>query len=436
MSVGRLLARVSALILVVFITNCANAQKNVEIARPLDGSIVREVVRILVPIDSVPEDGFITCSIDGKFQCATAAKSEDGEYYVFKWDTKASDPEQKISPAQDGRHTITVQAYDAAGRRVGNPKEITVIVANNAAKFMPSQGLKLRYNQKIGHTCRYEFKYTLNLKSVQGSTSVAGTIGQAIEGAAGKVKRSIEDAMSSGTVLVRQKLEGVLQAYHQGQAVPMVWLTTRALYDIEDSTGRVLYVMRSASPGFAIGVNLPNLPAQHVRIGDVWYQRDLIFRDVLTGSGVEANTVNTLEGLEWHNGQPCAKIKSTFSGSMKIPFSKFFTDPVEVISGETTTYFGFLVGEVVSSVTKALIRTRVPSSVVSTLTQGIVNPTIPAYTPQQPAYSTPTPDNVGGVMEYPTPSTWAPTTPMPGSTSGQDTVDVEMEVIQTLTLSK
>jgi len=437
MPMGRFLIGVAlvATLLVGIVTDRVWAQRDVDIVRPLDGSVVRETVKVLVPVDSVPEDGFITCSVDGKFQCATAAKSEDGQYFIFNWNTKEGNPDQKIPPAQDGRHTITVQAYDAAGRKSGNPKEIVVSVANNAAKFMPSEGLKLRYNQRVAHACKYEFKYVLNMKSAQGSTSVASTVGQAVEGASGVVKRSIEDVMSSGTVLVRQKLDGVLQTYQQGQAVPMVGLTTRALYDVEDAMGRVTYVMRSSSPGVAIGVNLPNLPAQRVHIGDVWYQKDLIFRDVMTGAGVEANTVNTLEALEWEGGQPCAKIKSTFSGSMRIPFSKVFVEPVEVVSGETTTYFGFQVGEVVSSVTKAVIRARVSPSVISNLTQGLVNPGIASTPMPVPTYAMPQPDSISGAMEYPSAGMWS-AAPSTGVASTNEPVDVEMEIVQTLALTQ
>lgn len=355
----------------VFMSTLVSAQQ-IEIKRPLDGATVRETVNILVPAGNIPEGGFLSCSIDGRFRCALATKTENDDSFVYRWDTKAEDPNLELPEDQrkprDGKHTITVQSYDPSGKKFGEGKTISVYVKNNASADMPSEGLKLRYKQVIGGLTKYKFKFTLDVKSIQGATDVAASAGEAVEGTEGTIKRSIEDILPDAKMLVRQKLQGMLRIYQSGQAVPATWILPKAGYDIEDSLGQIFSVMKSVSSGDAVTIDLPNLPSERVRIGDTWSQLEKVFRNVITGESATLMATNTLEGLEWENGHPCAKIRTTFAGNARIPISSVFVEPIPV-TGEIVTYFDYRIGKVISSTVHAKADASVDQNVVSSLTQ-------------------------------------------------------------------
>ena len=361
----------------VLLSVIASAQTEVRIARPVDGAVVRETVNVLVPASAVPEGGFITCMIDGKFKCADATKSEDGRYFVYRWNTKAIErsPETGVPQprAKDGEHSIAVQTYDHTGKKVGNEQKISVQLKNSAAADMPADGLKLRYANSRGMTTNYRCKYQIDLKSIQGATNITGAVGEAVEGAEATVKRSVEDVMPDGTLLVRQKLSGALVDYKAGQPTAAN-VEPKAFYAVEDTLGHLTYVMTSSSPGVPVSLDMPNLPSQKVRIGDSWGLTERVFRDLTTGESVALTATSVLDGLEWEGGHPCARIKTRFSGTIKIPFSSLIAQAIP-ITGETTTYFAYRVGKVISSITIAVSEPALPQSMVNNLTQALLSKT-------------------------------------------------------------
>ena len=269
------IAVVIACVGVIALSLSAVAQSELRIVRPVDGATVRETVSILVPVSCVPMNpnpGFIACSIDGVYEAASAEKSEDGRYFVWRWDTKAVQYSPETGQAKgrpkEGKHTIVVQAYVAereSGKKFGNPAQITVYVKNSASADMPSGGLKLRYKDVVGMTNDYRFKYVTNLKSIEGATTLTQALGEAVEGSQGVVRRSIEDVIDRDSYLVRQKLLGTLQFYSAGRAVPADVLA-KSEYHVEDTLGHTTYIMSSSSPGAMIGVDLPILPSQPVKM--------------------------------------------------------------------------------------------------------------------------------------------------------------------------
>lgn len=355
------------------------AQSALRIARPVDGATIREIVNILVPVSSVPEGGFITCIVDGRYQCATDSMSEDGKYYVYRWDTKAVEVspetgEVKVRPS-DGKHVISALVYGSDGKRTGQKADITVYVKNNASADMPSNGLKLRYKSPVGSSNEYHFKYTEDIKSIEGATTLAKAMGEAVEGAEGTVARSVEDKIYGDSVLVRQKLTDTLVLYYAGQGVPEPGFGAKSLYHVEDSMGHVTYVMSSSSPGMPIGIDLPILPAKFVKIGDTWAGPMKVFKNALTGESAKINATSTLEGLEWEGGYPCAKIKSTFAGNIRLPYSTLITRPLELTGEEgflATTYFAYKVGKVVSFSVRAIANTEMETQALQAWFQQIM----------------------------------------------------------------
>ncbi len=355
----------------------AYGQGAMRIARPVDGATVREVVNILVPASAVPEGGFITCIVDGRYQCATSTESDDGRYYVYRWNTKAVEVSSETGEVKgrpkDGKHVIVVQAYSGSdGKKIGSPAQVTVYVKNDASADMPSNGLKLRYKNKPGTAAQYHFKYMENIKSVEGATGLAKAIGDSVEGAEGAVTRMIEDKVYGDSVLVRQKLSKVLSFYYAGTEVPKPDLAIKSEYHVEDSTGHVTYVMPSSSPGIPIGVDLPILPGKAVKIGDSWVEPMKIFKYAITGEAAKLNATSTLEGLEWEGGQPCAKIKTQFSGTVRLPYVTVVRHPL-TITGEATTYFAYRIGKLISFSVNATAEPEIPTGTLNTWFQQIMS---------------------------------------------------------------
>ena len=174
--------------------------------------------------------------------------------------------------------------------------------------------------------------------------------------------------MPEGTSLIRQKLTGDLQWYVGGQPVPAAGVAPKAAYYVQDSFGGVTSVIASSSPGTAISIDVPKLPERRVRIGDTWVLSEKLFRDVVTRDFATLTTSNMLVGLEWKGGYPCAKIRTTFSGTVKIPFSRMLTEPVS-LTGERITFFAYETGKVVAYATRATAKTKVDENVVNSLTR-------------------------------------------------------------------
>lgn len=347
------------------------AQSDIQISRPLDGATVRETVNILVPVSSVPAGGFISCSIDGHFKSASYEKSADNSNFVYRWDTKETDPDTNLPMEQrlphDGKRTITVQSYDKNGVKSGKGKQITVYVKNNASADMPASGLKLEYRYIPGAIAKYKFRNAITIKSIQGDTSIISKIGGVFEGKEGVLKRSVEDIVARNTAMIRQRLDGNITILDGGTPVIDTSITPKSSYRIEDSLGFVSTIIDSSSPGTIITVDLPKLPAKRIRIGDTWTMKQRVIKDPTSNDSAVFNTVNTLEGLEWEGGYPCAKIRTTFAGDVKIPGDTVIKEAVPV-SGETITYFAYRIGKLITSTTTATADVTVSASVASSLT--------------------------------------------------------------------
>jgi len=433
----------AAILLAVFVTSTfAYAQDQVIIARPLDGATVREKVRIVVPGSSVPSGGFIAVFIDGRFRAGISNADENDGSYVYIWDTKAPDPdpnlpEQERQP-REGKHTIKVQVCNAEGRRVGRPKEITVYVKNKAD--LPSNGVLLRYAQRLGQSVDYRYKVSSTLKNIQGATEIAATVGEAFEQIEMVVRRTVEDLRPDGTALVRQKIAGSIRYLEAGRMVPL-GLTPKAAYNIEDKSGRVVYVMGAQSEGALVTIDLPNMPARTVRVGDTWTSRDKVLRNPITGESVVLNTTSVVEGAEWHDGYPCVKIVTTFSGTGKSPFPQAVKEVLN-ITGQTVTYFAYEVGKLISSVTTATVEGEVESSLVSSFSQKLVEASGSQYATSMLSSASSGIGNIGSPMEAPPPGVsetgigFGTTSAGTGASRTAPRVPITFEVKQVLELAR
>src|SRR5579862_1548068 len=131
----------------------AIAQAPFTISRPADGARVREMVKILIPKNSVPDKiGYIGIFIGGKFIEATVPPlDKTGKYYEYDLDTKG-----KGIP--DGKLTLEAVLYVDVNQtsRIVDRTSVEVTVQNTAASKIPEDGLLLRYKWTPGTQTVYD----------------------------------------------------------------------------------------------------------------------------------------------------------------------------------------------------------------------------------------------------------------------------------------
>jgi len=346
----------------VFTSFCADSVaraegSNVSIIRPVDGSTVRETVPILVPVSQVPDGGFVVYVIDGHFRVGQATKTSDGRYFVFYWDTKAVDPNIDLPMSErkprDGKHVISVRVSDEHGANVAASPEIAVYVKNHLSPSdIPASGIKLRYKLKADTASRYRFDCRIDVKKVSGvDPNLVKTMGHAIEGKFGVVKKTVEYMQSPQSAFVSEELVGPLGKYNAGSISYDNSITSRRIYQNEDTRGSYSR-MDIAGSGQPVTIELPVFPSNAVRIGDVWSQTCRVVWDPVSGNSTSVMARSVFEGLEWQKGYPCAKIRTAFSGEMNVPFSDLFKTPV-TLTGEIDTYFAYKVGKIILTECKA-----------------------------------------------------------------------------------
>lgn len=428
-----LAVRLLGVLAAVLLPALVYAQSGIRIARPLDGATVRETVNIMVPVSAVPAGGFVGFYVDGQFRCASSEQIRNDAYFVYRWDTKATNPDTSLSDdvrkPREGKHTVAVQAYDGPEgyqRKVGSPATIVVYVKNSASMDMPAKGLKLAYSYKTGSTSKYQFRNTMTIQSIQGDSTISAS-GDLTTGVQGTVTRNVVDLMSRSTAMIRQKLVGDLMQIAQGSAVPDRTRTYRSVYQVEDDLGHVDSVMASSAPGLGITVEFPVLPSRSVRIGDTWEARERVLRNVMTGKATAMKTVSTLEGLEWQGGYPCAKIRTVFSGEVKLPYTDVVTEPVS-LNGEMLSYVAYKVGKLISAGCTVNAEATVDASALAGLksrtTIGTSGISVPGGMPGMPGMPGGMPGMPGGMPGMPG---GMPTMPggmpgMPGMPGGMPTM--------------
>ncbi len=313
------------------------AQGTFTIRRPVDGATVREVVRLRIPKNSVPEGGYVGVYVNGRFVEA-AQLTPDGQDLVYGLDTQARG-------IPDGPTKIELVLFVDNGTRsqIVNRSSIDVKVDNQTSIAVPASGVALRYRFVPGS----ERTYQLTIKSEQALVSQA----QARLGS-----RAANFAEQSQTVRVlyavdnvfrtASGIEGLLRIQglpdrgkdytrftFPGDAEPTVIRgdqfvsTYMRVTDVGrevNSTAPVYWGIdgvngRSADTSFWAILPWPVLPTKKVKPGDVW-QGAYSFSDVDIPAGeiFEKDKFTrtfpargTFEGVQWYKGIPCARIKMT-----------------------------------------------------------------------------------------------------------------------------
>jgi len=375
------LAAVGGAAALALVPGLATAQNEAPftIRYPPDGATVREKVHIQVPLASIPENGYVQISINGKFRAAITPTTEQraeirkaattktplkgASTFEFVWDTKAPEKslfsDKEIVPS-DGPAEISARLYvnnagTAGGATLKQTSSVRVTVAN---KITANPGpISLRYKFVDGSLRTYA--RTGSTVLVAGVSQGAGSSGdQELLGQSSKLEISVDDIYADGQAILRNRLmqmtvrqSGQLSIYSDNDL-------PGSLYEQVSPLGRVTYQNRSlsfdafTSQGLPVSgtIDLPILPTAPVRVGDTWHTKNVPLaipsmmpecQVQVTGSGnintfAEAYMAGTaeellgtfvvmkkptvtisskLEGLEWEGGYPTAHIVETFDGS-------------------------------------------------------------------------------------------------------------------------
>lgn len=346
----------------------AGAQ-GIEIARPVNGATVRETVPVRVSARDLPDDGYAVVSIDGQFRTAKVLpKSLRQPLYV--WDTKASyttqaDPDSKKYIA-DGKHTVTIAVYDANSRRLGSDT-VSVRVANQIS-IPPSQGVRLTYRWKVDQSLRYQ--RSTDLKVAGNETSGSGIPDQNIQTAQVQFSRTTEDA-SGGAYLIRDKVLPNGYVINRGQVQPVdAAYNLKSSYRTVNVYGQVLGRMSPLSSGDHFGFSIPVLPARRVSKGDSWKSPVEIGLEWAASKPARLTAESRLEGFEWQNGYPTAKIRETYSGPVKFPSPPGSALPeisAPNVKFERVIYFAYNSGRLIKTDASLDVNANLSSTQLSSL---------------------------------------------------------------------
>lgn len=320
----------------------AIAQAPFTISRPADGARVRETVKLLIPKNSVPPNGYIGIFIGGKFVEATVPPLDPTKkYYEYDLDTKG-----KGIP--DGKLTLEAVLYVDynSSARIVDRTSVEVTVQNTAASKIPEDGLLLRYKWTAGTQTIYDM-------TVRRITDI-GDEKKVKLGARPDEQSDIDERIrmlyatdntySDGSGLVRM------------QALPEKKKDSAFLKTVQDPNGRRFQdyemhpiYMRLSGTGlemwgsipFALPLEgsagqearldlfadepLPTLPAKKVKIGSSWPSRfqfgelDLDNMYTKNTAVVHIPARGEFVGVEWEMGHPCAKIVNTIAVGTGIP---------------------------------------------------------------------------------------------------------------------
>ncbi|MCW3094749.1 MAG: hypothetical protein JWL77_367, partial [Chthonomonadaceae bacterium] len=340
----------------------AQGQSPFTIRKPLDGSSVREKVRIEIPRASIGSGGFVALYVDGKFALALAPQdSEDGKPFTYLWDTKTD----KIS---DGEHTIRAVLFEPSGSTGATQKgssEVKVNVANIIHDGPTSLLLRYKYAEGVNRDYAREGK-----SFVVGGVSETGTTtsNQNLADVKSKIHFDIQDVSfdrdrGMDVALVRNKLTQLSILQNGSETILDPGQLSNSVYQELASTGKAFYELGTAaglaefmSLGLPVNntLELPELPTARVQIGDTWATENqrIDIPGMPPALQPKVKIDNKLVDLEWQDGYPTARIhqsyKSTPSGVKTVLFGPVeITNPV--ISFDRDIYVAYNSGVLIKT---------------------------------------------------------------------------------------
>ncbi len=277
----------------------ASAQ-TIHLIRPAQGAIVRETVPFRLAPGDLPAGGYVAITVDGNFRVARVLPPSSRDS-VFLWDTKEGG-------VKDGVHTVQLDLYDSQSNLIGSAK-VRLRVANQISP--PSPDLKLTYHWLSQPQLTYHHVSTVTVPASQGASG--GALDQALQSASVTFERSTEGATSAESLVRDLITGGTISDRGQAQTVKAAYNVV-SLRRTVNARGDVLSAESNDDYEDHLGFPIPALPARRVGRGDRWQAPVTI---PLTWDGSSAAHVTaecSLQGFEWQNNYPTAKILEQYSG--------------------------------------------------------------------------------------------------------------------------
>jgi hypothetical protein len=328
----------------------AIAQAPFTIVRPLDGAHVREVIKILIPKGSIPENGYIGVFIDGKF-IEAVRPPEKGKYFEYDLDTQARGIEDSPAGKPYKLEIVLFTEYNDQPRIVDR-SSVDVYVANKSSIPIPNAGFSLRYKWTPGTQHIYDESQKVVVEAITEdqeklggraaelenvvplSTRVMYAVDRDFPDADGKI-RSDSDGLvriqlvpdkGKDYVIVPVGADTEPTKHYDVDLAPIymrlsttghqVWGT------IPELSGSELVTGRGVTESLFADLPLPTLPVKNERPGDSWRSR---FQEPANNFLSDNLTRNTLVetfpargefvGVEWEMGHPCAVLRNTIGES-------------------------------------------------------------------------------------------------------------------------
>lgn len=317
------------------------AQGTFTIRRPVEGSTVREIVTVRIPKNSIPEGGYLGILVNGKFLEAVMPEVE-GNDYIYRLNTKKRG-------VADGPMTLEAVLYVDLGNKpqIINRSSVNLKVDNYTSIKVPANGLSLRYRFNPGAEHIYLLSQQVNVSQISQAAAQLGSRAAEIPVDAERYRLLYAVDNAYKTANGREGLIRIQVLPDKGKDYAMVTVTgetePKKYYDYEmhpvymrvTDTGREVfgafprYFVPEGTTGESFRTDLFTirplyvLPTKAVKPGDIWQASvqqgvvDLEKRDETEKYVVPLPGRGVFEGVEWQNGIPCARLKTTVAVGQK-----------------------------------------------------------------------------------------------------------------------
>lgn len=340
-----------------------------KLSSPTDDQIVREKVRLTMPVSELPADMFtqdgqapdkgrpfisVYVGDSAKQFFVTALSPEMGTVrngqVTFYWDSKAPyrDPASpKVDKFfKDGKYLIKVSVHDSKGAVVDSAS-VSVQLRNKVARSNPAPAVLLTNRLAFGQTHMYGVHADVQVYEM------VNRIGLPILGGLGmssdfKVYQTVDDIRDDGTLLLRYRIDKDARVVSFGRKRDLYASDEFApqVYRLITKMGKVVKRnVFSRQAQYTITDVLPMLPSKPVKEGDSWPSAMTLKIEGITNQITFSGT-SMLDSFEWQGGHECAKIVSTMTGNGTIMLAggKIRSESPKV-DAKMTTYFAYRSGQ-------------------------------------------------------------------------------------------
>ncbi len=334
------------------------AQAPFTIVRPVEGARVREKVQVRVPLRSVPPDGFIGVSVDGKFieavAPATLRTDKEKGHLIYEWDTKARN-------IPDGKHTIELTLYGGGSeRRILARSAVNVVVQNKIQ--IPPDGIRLQYRWVPGRNFHYRVQLTAKDQTELKDTGISPEEDLLLDAKYG-VDLYTQD-FTPPLALIAWMPVAPAVIFENGQYRVITGENMAPVYQEVEVTGRVRYQSSRLGESqqyqfyYVTAGDLPELPPTKVKEGFRWTMTFVQYDPLETGEGGNPKVAARfpiparIESFEWERGYKCAKIVCEFTGNLpgRFDLGEFRLEKPKV-KVKRVIYFAYDIGQVVRMTT-------------------------------------------------------------------------------------